>query len=141
MKRRKWLIVVAVVALLVALGYFAASRPSRIERDLEKIANKYGLEKGQSDELYFVGNGIPIEESRKLGAEIAQLAKDYGLHDNGGWSNADSAFRAFTALDADYHGVRLSLTWEPGLYTSVWWNDNRGGPLDKLPNWLKDLAP
>lgn len=140
MKRRRWLIVVAVVALLVALGYFVATRPSRIEPDLERIANKYGLERVQPGTPLFVGNGIPVKESRKLEAEIKQLAKDYRLKDEGGWSNANGARREFTALDSDYFGVRLSIAWDREGYTQIGIYDDRRTPLQAFTEWLKSLA-
>jgi hypothetical protein len=131
---------VAVVAALVALGYFAATRPSRIERDLERIANKYGLERVHPDMQHFVGNGIPIEESRKLEAEIEQLAKDHRL-DGGGWSSEDAANSHFTAPDAGDKDVRLSFYWHREVYTSIELEKDRRTPLQAFTDWLKNLAP
>jgi hypothetical protein len=130
-----------VVAALVALGYFAATRPSRIERDLERLANKYGLERVQPGTPHFVGNGIPIEESRKLEAEIEQLAKDYGLKVEGGWSNADGASRDFATRDSYTRGVSLSIAWDREVYTSVWMHTDTRTPLQAFTDWLKNLAP
>lgn len=79
MKRRRWLIVVAVVALLVALGYFAASRPSRLESGFRQIVQKYGMESTDPGGGHYIGEGFSDEKCRKLEQDLARLAEETGL--------------------------------------------------------------